>query len=166
VCTQRTIIASADATEELESFARWCALQVAHLWDCSNLVRKYLKTGDQELRADARDAAYAASRDDAAYAARAVYAAASYAASRDARAVYVAASYAAYARDAAHDASAAAAYAAYAVYVSCVARRASYTDADVYAASDVYASAARDARVAQNQELELRLKKLLSISST
>jgi len=76
VCTQRTIIASADATEELRSFARWRALQVVHLWDCSDLVRKYLKTGDQKLRADAYAAAYAAyavscdARD-----ARAVYAA-------------------------------------------------------------------------------------------
>jgi len=145
VCTQRTIIASADATEELESSARWCALQVAHLWDCPDLVLQYLKTGDQELRADA-DAAY-----DVSYAA-------SYAA-RAARAAYARAAYAAASDAASHDARRSSYIAARdaASYAARAARRsASYT------AADVYVSAAEAARAAQNQELELRLKKLLN----
>jgi len=38
-----------DATELLREFARWCALQVIDEWDASDVVRKYLETGDQSL---------------------------------------------------------------------------------------------------------------------
>ncbi len=98
VCHQRRIIARRDATAMLRSFARAQALSVAHLWDCPPVVRKYLETGDESLRAaasaaarDAASAAWAASdaASDAASAAardaaRAAWAA--WAAARDARA--------------------------------------------------------------------------------
>jgi len=38
-------------------FARWCALQVVHLWDCPDITRQYLETGDEGIRAAANDAA-------------------------------------------------------------------------------------------------------------
>ena len=81
---RRRIIASIDATPLLWDFARWCALQVIHLWDCPEVVRRYLETGDESIRAAARDAArdaaWAASWD----AARAASWAAAWAASWDA----------------------------------------------------------------------------------
>ena len=64
----RTYIAGgADATDVLCAFARWCALEVAHLWDMPPIVRQYLETGDKSISAAAwaatRDAAWAATRD-------------------------------------------------------------------------------------------------------
>ena len=59
----RTIIAMLGAertTTLLQDFARWCALQVVDLWDAPDVVREYLTTGDETLRADAADAAEAA----------------------------------------------------------------------------------------------------------
>lgn len=38
-----------DAAPELEAFARSCALQVAHLWDCPEAVRQFLE-GDLSLK--------------------------------------------------------------------------------------------------------------------
>jgi hypothetical protein len=64
VGNERTVIAmlDADATDKLlRDFARWCALQVIHLWDAPDVVRQYLDTGDESLR----DAAGAAARDAA-----------------------------------------------------------------------------------------------------
>jgi len=52
---ERRIIASADATAMLREFARWCALQVVHLWNVPSVVMEYL-TGDESKR----DAAWAA----------------------------------------------------------------------------------------------------------
>jgi hypothetical protein len=60
-----------DATPVLRAFARQCALDVAHLWAMPDVVRRYLETGDESLRAAARDAAKAAARDAAWDAARA-----------------------------------------------------------------------------------------------
>jgi len=145
VCTQRTIIASADATEELESFARWSALQVVNLWDCPDIMLQYLKTGDQELR----DAAVARAASRASYASYAAARAVSYAISCAHNDPYVAA-------DAA-DAYAAASF-AHAAY----AHDAYAHAADARAAADVYASAAEAVAAEQNQELELRFKKLLN----
>jgi len=48
--------------EENEHFARWSALQVTHLWDCPDVVKQYLETGDEELRDAAWNAARAAAR--------------------------------------------------------------------------------------------------------
>jgi len=33
----------------LKEFARWCALQVIHLWECPDIVKRYLETGDDSL---------------------------------------------------------------------------------------------------------------------
>ena len=65
VATERHVIWMHDATEQLREFARWCALQVAHLWDMPVGVRQYLETGDETLRDAARAAARAAARDAA-----------------------------------------------------------------------------------------------------
>jgi hypothetical protein len=88
---ERTVVRMLDfATGErvLRQFARWCALSVAHLWDMPDVVRQYLETGDESLRAAARDAAMAAAWDaawDAARdAARAAARDAAWAAARDA----------------------------------------------------------------------------------
>ena len=109
ICTRRTIEWRLDATELLRSFARQCALDVAHLWDMPDVVRQYLTTGDESLRAASRDAAsdaaWAAARAAASDAASdAAWAAASDAAWDAARAAAWAA-----ARDAASDAAWAAA---------------------------------------------------------
>jgi hypothetical protein len=63
--THRTYIAGIDATGILRDFARKCALGVIHLWDAPDIVRQYLETGDESLRAAARDAASAAASDAA-----------------------------------------------------------------------------------------------------
>ena len=78
--------------------ARWCALQVAHLWDTPEIARRYLETGDESLRA----ASWAAAQ-----AAQAAAGAASWAAAQAAGAASWAAAQAAQAaRDAARDAQA------------------------------------------------------------
>jgi len=97
-----------DATPMLWEWARWCALQVAHLWDMPDIVREYMETGDESKRAAAGDAAWAAAwaaAGDAAWAAARAAARdaawdAAWAAARDA------------ARAAARDAAGAAAWAA------------------------------------------------------
>ena len=71
VGSRRRIIASRDSTEILRAFARWCALQVIHMWDAPDVVSQYLETGDESLRDAARDAARAAAYDAAYDAARA-----------------------------------------------------------------------------------------------
>ena len=63
ICSRRRIIARMDATELLRYFARMQALSVIHLNEdlCnSEVVCDYLMTGDESLRAAARDAARAA----------------------------------------------------------------------------------------------------------
>ena len=66
VCRSRTITTTIDATDVLRRFARKSALEVIHLWDAPDVVRKYLETGDERLR----DAAWSAARDAACSAAR------------------------------------------------------------------------------------------------
>ena len=73
VATERTVIAmlSREQTDALlREFARWSALQVAHLWQMPDVVRQYLETGDEALRSAARDAAWDAARSAAWDAAR------------------------------------------------------------------------------------------------
>jgi hypothetical protein len=78
VCRRRKIVKRLDATELLRKFARDCALSVIHLWDPPPVVRQYLETGDESLRAVAWDVARAAAW------AAAAWAAAAWAAARDA----------------------------------------------------------------------------------
>jgi hypothetical protein len=59
---RRKIIATVNMEELLKKFARWCALQVAHLWDAPQVVREYLETGEKSLRKEAYETA-----DEAAY---------------------------------------------------------------------------------------------------
>ena len=56
VARERTRVWSINAEALLHEFARWAALQVVHLWDAPPVVRKYLTTGDETIRAAARDA--------------------------------------------------------------------------------------------------------------
>jgi hypothetical protein len=62
VATERTYMYVIDAFGVLRAFARWCALQVVHLWDCPPVVREYLETGREDLRVAARSAAWSAAR--------------------------------------------------------------------------------------------------------
>jgi hypothetical protein len=102
--TSRKYLARIDA-EQMEQmlhlFARQCALDVAHLWDCPPIVRDYLETGDEEMRSGAATSAYAVATSayaayDPVYAAapRAAAAAAAYTAAH--QAAYTAAHQAAY----------------------------------------------------------------------
>ena len=75
---RRKIIASVDATNLLWTFARSCALSVAHLWDAPDVCLEYLFTGNEELWA----ASWAASREALWAASWAASRAASWAASR------------------------------------------------------------------------------------
>jgi hypothetical protein len=127
VATRRKIVTRVDATSLLWSFARSCALDVVKLWDAPPVVVQYLTTGEESLRAAARDAAWADAGDAARAAAR--YAA-RYAAWADAR-------YAAWA-----DAGAAAGDAA----------GAAAQDAARYAAGDAAGDAARYAAWADIQD--------------
>ena len=111
-CSERTYMSGGyDCTELLRLFARKCALDVIHLWDAPKIVKQYLKTGDESLRAAARAAANAAAWADARAAAWAAAGAAARADARDAArdAAYAAADAA---RAAAWDAAGAAARAA------------------------------------------------------
>ncbi|MFA5626128.1 MAG: hypothetical protein WC965_01420 [Thiohalomonadaceae bacterium] len=75
---------SAEETENvLREFARWAALQVINLWNAPDVVREFLETGKEELRAAADAAADAAAYDAAAYRAYAVAYAVAYAAAID-----------------------------------------------------------------------------------
>src|ERR1035437_7793860 len=60
VARSRKIIVTINVTELLRRFARLQALGVIHLWDAPTVVKEYLTTGDENLRAAARDAAWAA----------------------------------------------------------------------------------------------------------
>ena len=59
---RRKIIATINAEPLLHEFARWCASSVLHLWDAPQVVREYLATGDESLRAAAGEAAWEAAR--------------------------------------------------------------------------------------------------------
>ena len=71
VAERRRILWRIDGEELLKEFARWCALQVIHLWDVPDIVKEYLETGNEDIRAAAWDAARAAARAAAWDAARA-----------------------------------------------------------------------------------------------
>ena len=57
VARERRVVWVGNATPQLRKFARLCALDVVHLWDCPPIVLRYLKTGDEQIRGAARDAA-------------------------------------------------------------------------------------------------------------
>lgn len=66
VARRRRIVRRVDLTDDMRAFARQCALDVLHLWEAPDVVRRYLETGDESLRDAAMDAAQgAAERPDA-----------------------------------------------------------------------------------------------------
>lgn len=71
VCSEREVLAMADAAVVLRKFARECALDVAPLWNAPEVVLQYLRTGDKSLR-DAAARAAAAGWDAATWSAAAV----------------------------------------------------------------------------------------------
>lgn len=50
-CSERTVLWSADATKEIQVFARWCVSQVVHLWDAPQTVLDFLPTGESVAQA-------------------------------------------------------------------------------------------------------------------
>ena len=93
VCRKRTALWGYDCTDELWTFARLAALEALPLWpDAPDVVREFMETGNEDLRAAANDAACDAANDaandaarDAAWAAaRAAARAAAWDAARDA----------------------------------------------------------------------------------
>ena len=65
VAEKRKILWRIEGEQVLTAFARWCALQVVHLWDAPDVVIKYLTTGNENTRAAASDAARYAARSAA-----------------------------------------------------------------------------------------------------
>ncbi|MFX4223013.1 MAG: DUF7666 domain-containing protein [Thalassobaculum sp.] len=63
VCGSRTILWRLDGEEVLRAFARKVALDVADFWDMPDEVRRFLETGNDNLRVAARGAARQASRE-------------------------------------------------------------------------------------------------------
>lgn len=63
VCGARTIVWRIDGDEVLRAFARKVALNVAEFWDMPGEVRRFLETGNDNLRVAARGAARQASRE-------------------------------------------------------------------------------------------------------
>jgi hypothetical protein len=111
---RRKIISTINAEELLWEYARWCALQVIHLWNAPPVVREYLETGEKSLRKEACGAAYFAAVEVAVWTAARAAARAAYRAAEEYAlwAAYDAANEAAY-WDAARAAYWAAAEAAY-----------------------------------------------------
>ena len=144
-CSERTYVAGGiDISDTLRSFSRKCALDAIHLWDAPKIVVRYLKTGDESIRAAASAAA-----SDAARAAWAAWTAASASAAAYAAWAAASAAYAAWAAcDAASDAARAASDAAWA------AARAAASDAACDAACDA-------AWAAQNAHLTRMVNKLI-----
>ena len=62
VARERTILWRIDASNILHSFARRCAIDVIDLWDAPTVVIQYLKTGQEDLRAEASATAWDAAR--------------------------------------------------------------------------------------------------------
>ena len=75
---RRTYLKRIDCTDLLPAFARWCALQVAHLveGDNTDLIVRYLEAGDKSIRAAAAAVAWDAVFAAAAGAERSAWAAA------------------------------------------------------------------------------------------
>jgi hypothetical protein len=62
VASKRTYLSGGiDISETLHKFARMCALDVVHLWDAPDVVKEYLRTGNESLRSAANSTANSAS---------------------------------------------------------------------------------------------------------
>jgi len=85
LCRRRRILATIPedrVNQLLRAFARRVALSVIDKWDAPAIVRRYLETGDETIRAAARAAAWDVARDAARAAARDAARAAAWAAAR------------------------------------------------------------------------------------
>lgn len=80
----RRILWSADATDPLRAFSRWCASSVIDAWDAPDVVHQFLETGDEALRAATRAAAWDAAGGATRDAARSAAWASAWSAARDA----------------------------------------------------------------------------------
>jgi hypothetical protein len=60
VASERRCLWAIDGKDVLRRSTRLCALDVIDKWDAPEIVRRYLETGDESIRADARAAAWAA----------------------------------------------------------------------------------------------------------
>ena len=60
--TKRSYIAKINADSLLREFGRKCALRVIDLWNCPRVVKDYLETSDETLRAVAGNAGWAVAR--------------------------------------------------------------------------------------------------------
>jgi hypothetical protein len=113
---RRYVRGGVDVSDTLRAFARRCALDVADKWDMPDIMRRYLETGEEEIRREAAVAAAAYAAANATYAANAAVNAAvnaTYAGAYGAAAVVAAVAANAYAAVAAtYAANADAAYAA------------------------------------------------------
>ena len=109
VCRRRRILARIDATDLLWRAAREYAQAVLHLWDAPQVVKDFLASGDESLRAAARAAARGAALAAARAAARGAALAAARGAARAAARDAASAAASAAARGAAWDAALAAA---------------------------------------------------------
>ena len=69
-CSRRKVLAMAPCDPVLRAFARRCAMDVIDSWDAPEVVRRYLETGDEEIRSAARYAARYAAESAAESAAR------------------------------------------------------------------------------------------------
>lgn len=65
VCRERTILWRVPCDPMILDFARLCARSVLHLWDAPQVVRDYLDTGDENIRAAALAATRSAAGDAA-----------------------------------------------------------------------------------------------------
>lgn len=72
--TKRKYLYGFNAEKMLQLFARQCALDVIHLWNAPDIVKKYLESGDEALRMGARNAALGAAHAAAHATAYATYA--------------------------------------------------------------------------------------------
>jgi len=141
---ERTILATLDAGSLLYTFARQCAMDVAHLWDAPPAALHYLRTGDPESRCVADSAAHYAAEQAARCAAYLACSAADSACSASYSAIY-SASYSAiysasYICSAAHSAARLAAHSAV-----CSAAHSAVCSA-AYSAADSAADSARSAQ--------------------
>lgn len=73
--TARKHLAKIEAKPILREFSRWCALRAVRLWDAPNVVKAYLRTGDESLRRQARKAAGHSYTEDASASGSAMWAA-------------------------------------------------------------------------------------------
>lgn len=69
-CSERKYIdCGMDISEMLNAYARWCAASVMHLWDCPDIVKSYLLTGDNSIWKSSFDAVFSSSKSAAQYSA-------------------------------------------------------------------------------------------------